>query len=207
MTPIEKVQCKADAISILGLCGSETRGEIRKAWKRKALETHPDQTGGDTALFLKAKAAYELLLEDEDVALDEVREAVRPSRVMPRRPGQEPKVAIRERRLTPEAQEDCLAALRDAPAEGTHDHVVELVQAKGRSLVYIVAGQISAGTNRVALPADILVTNHAKALKIVSFNVPHMTSGDVVVPDQARTEMFPGARSVRIRFSPNLRRH
>ena len=206
MTPIERAQNKAEAISVLGLCGSESIGEIRRAWKRKALETHPDQMGGDTEAFLRAKAAYELLRSEEPVAKP-VSTPDPSARVTPKRPGERAKTVFKERTLTPAEQAECVAVLQAVAEEGTHDHVAEMVQMQGRSLVYIVAAQINGGTNRVALPADILATKRSVDPKIISFNVPCMTSGEVVIPEKTRLELFPGARSVRIRFSPNLNRH
>lgn len=206
MSPIEKAQVKADAISALGLHGAESLGEIRRAWKRKALETHPDQMGGDTEAFLRVKEAYEYLCT-EDSILEAPPVVDNPTPVTPRRPGQAAKSSVKERTLSPEEQEACFTALTEQPESTAASHVAEVIQSQGRSLVYIVASQIAKGRNRVALPADILVTNRRTDPKIVSFDVPCMSAGDIVVPEEIRLELFPGARSVRIRFCPNLRRH
>ncbi len=87
MTPIEKAWIKADAMSVLGLRGSETAHEIRQAWKRKAFEVHPDQSGGEVDEFLRAKAAFELL-SAENSEISTTSEPEVQTRVTPRRPAQ-----------------------------------------------------------------------------------------------------------------------
>ncbi len=47
-------------IAILGLRGQPTDAEVRRAFKRRALETHPDR-GGDAEEFKRVNAAYERL--------------------------------------------------------------------------------------------------------------------------------------------------
>ena len=109
--------------------------------------------------------------------------------------------------LTPEEQAECFALLASQQETGTTDHVAEEIQCQGRNLTYIVASQATAGQNRVALPADVLVTKRTVSPKIVSFELSQPSAGDVLVPETTRREIFPGARSVRIRFCPTLQRH
>jgi len=61
MSPLERVQARTAALEALGLEGSASSREIRKAWKRVAFETHPDRSAGETAAFLRAKTAFEYL--------------------------------------------------------------------------------------------------------------------------------------------------
>tara|TARA_R100001440_G_scaffold66162_3_gene87143 strand:- start:5517 stop:5927 length:411 start_codon:yes stop_codon:yes gene_type:complete len=48
---------------VLGLKRSSSQEEIKKAFRKKALETHPDK-GGDPAEFRKVREAYEALSRD-----------------------------------------------------------------------------------------------------------------------------------------------
>ena len=45
---------------ILGVTPGASRDEVRRAWRRRALETHPDH-GGDDASFSLVHRAYALL--------------------------------------------------------------------------------------------------------------------------------------------------
>jgi hypothetical protein len=48
---------------VLGLKRSSSQEEIKKAFREKAMETHPDK-GGDPAEFRKVREAYEVLTRD-----------------------------------------------------------------------------------------------------------------------------------------------
>jgi DnaJ-class molecular chaperone len=51
--------------SILGLQPGATREEIKKAFRQKAIETHPDRNPGlDRSVFQKVNAAYQELMVD-----------------------------------------------------------------------------------------------------------------------------------------------
>ena len=52
----------ADPYILLGLRRGSTDDEVRAAWKKTALKTHPDKCGDDGTQFRKAKAAYEALV-------------------------------------------------------------------------------------------------------------------------------------------------
>ncbi len=51
-----------DAYTLLGVPRTATSEEIRKAYKRKAMATHPDR-GGSTEAFTAVKSAFELLAD------------------------------------------------------------------------------------------------------------------------------------------------
>lgn len=51
----------ADYYAVLGVAKDAGVNEIRKAFRRKALKTHPDQ-GGDEESFRKLKEAFEYLI-------------------------------------------------------------------------------------------------------------------------------------------------
>jgi hypothetical protein len=49
---------RAGALAVLGLARGATLEEIKRAYRRRALETHPDR-GGDEAAFVRVQRAYE----------------------------------------------------------------------------------------------------------------------------------------------------
>ena len=52
----------ATALSVMGLCESSTPEQIKRAYRRLAMQTHPDK-GGATADFIRVKDAYDCLVE------------------------------------------------------------------------------------------------------------------------------------------------
>lgn len=59
---------KQDYYEILGLSKSATKAEIKKAYRKKAIEFHPDKNPGDSnaeETFKKAAEAYEILSNDD----------------------------------------------------------------------------------------------------------------------------------------------
>lgn len=55
---------ETELYDILGISYTATNEDIKKAFRKKALETHPDK-GGDTEIFKKINAAYEILSDPE----------------------------------------------------------------------------------------------------------------------------------------------
>lgn len=60
MTPIEKSRAEDSALRILGLQRTAIKEEIKTAWRRKVVETHPDRNGGDASRFQLVQAAFEV---------------------------------------------------------------------------------------------------------------------------------------------------
>lgn len=52
-----------DPYKILGVATTASIGEINHAFKRRALETHPDRTGGTKEAFQQVNAAYQKVLK------------------------------------------------------------------------------------------------------------------------------------------------
>jgi DnaJ-class molecular chaperone len=50
-----------DYYSILGVSKTATQEEIKKAFRKKAMEHHPDRTGGDDTVFKQINEAYDTL--------------------------------------------------------------------------------------------------------------------------------------------------
>jgi len=203
MSPIQKVQARAAALETLGLAGSASPDDIRRAWKRLAFETHPDKSAGESGAFLGVNAAFEYL---KSLKTDLGSEADYGPATHTGSAGTVPHRAVRphiETRTDHLAEDDiaeCRALLEDDPLEDAADHVAEAVHRKGRDLLYVVPGAAAPGLNRVALPAAVLTGRRKVAPKIVSFRVAGSCVGEILVPEETRLTEFPGARSVRIRF-------
>jgi len=53
---------RSSSHEILGVDPDATESEIKRAYREKILETHPDKVGGDGQEFIKVKQAYECLI-------------------------------------------------------------------------------------------------------------------------------------------------
>lgn len=56
---------KRDYYEVLGVGKSASPDEVKKAFRRKAVELHPDKEGGDEAKFKEVNEAYEVLKDSE----------------------------------------------------------------------------------------------------------------------------------------------
>lgn len=57
-TPVARVETKPDSIwTLLGVSSRATEEELKAAYRKKAIETHPDR-GGDAETFRRVVAAY-----------------------------------------------------------------------------------------------------------------------------------------------------
>jgi DnaJ homolog subfamily C member 7 len=54
---------RSNSYDILEIDEDADENEIKKAFRKKALETHPDKTGGDDELFKKVREAYETIMK------------------------------------------------------------------------------------------------------------------------------------------------
>ncbi len=56
---------KRDYYEVLGVAKGASDDEIKKAFRRKAVEHHPDKTGGDDSAFKEINEAYEILKDQQ----------------------------------------------------------------------------------------------------------------------------------------------
>ena len=87
MTPIERVQRRAEAARRLDVSIYTPADVLKAKWRRCAFETHPDRNGGDAAAFNELQLAYEILAgsaPDNAQFAKEATAAVRPRRVVSR---------------------------------------------------------------------------------------------------------------------------
>lgn len=56
---------KRDYYEVLGVAKDASADEIKKAFRRKAVEVHPDKQGGDEAKFKEVNEAYEVLKDSQ----------------------------------------------------------------------------------------------------------------------------------------------
>jgi len=59
---------KRDYYEVLGVSKSASAEEIKKAFRKKAIEHHPDKTGGDDTKFKEIGEAYEVLSDEQKKA-------------------------------------------------------------------------------------------------------------------------------------------
>lgn len=62
---LEELIKEQDYYAILGVAKTASEAEIKKAYRRRAVQTHPDKTGGDRRAFDKVSEAYDVLSDDE----------------------------------------------------------------------------------------------------------------------------------------------
>ena len=189
MTPIERVSARSKALAILGLRGNPTKSEVRKMFRKLAFEKHPDQGNSTDEEFARISDSYHLLSE---IAADDAPAAAATSL-------SRPSVQPIETEFDEHTLDMCHDLLDEMEAFATH-HLATRLYRKGRMLTYYVPTPAGSGLNQIALPTGDLVDS--RRVSVMSYDV---WSGDICgnvydVPAQQCAKLFPGARSVQIRF-------
>lgn len=192
MTPIQKISRRNQALSILGIQGNPTRAELRRAFRKLAFKMHPDHGEGTSEAFARLSDAYNLLAE---TALDD---EPGPANAITHRP--RPTVPAMETVFDAAIQELCKQALNTAENIGT-PHIATRLFRKGRMLTYLVPTRPSEGLNQVALPTGDLVDPRKVETTLLEVWSGDLCGSGYDVPAQVCARLFPGARSVQVRFA------
>ncbi|MEL7149134.1 MAG: J domain-containing protein [Pseudomonadota bacterium] len=202
MSPIDRVASRNQAFEVLGVSGSPTRTDIRKAYRDLAFKKHPDQHPECGTEFSRITEAYrficdhadELGITDTPEPEDVANESVAPRRVS--RPSLKPS----EREFDAKTMSECEAYLEECNYEGT-PHVASAIYRMGRNLTYFVRTPIAKGRNAVVLPTGMLQDTRKTMPKIVTFDHRDAHGGYFEMPTETCVEHFPGARQIQIRFA------
>ncbi|WP_413717843.1 J domain-containing protein [Silicimonas sp. MF1-12-2] len=189
MTPIERVSVRSKALATLGLQGNPTKSEVRNVFRRLAFEKHPDKCKGADDEFARISEAYQMLFESAED------DTPKPPSASVSRPSVRPVEAVFD--------EQTIALCR-ALFEGTHEeashHVATRLYRKGRMLTYFVPTSVLEGQNKVALPTGDLIDSRRVQTRLVDVHSADLAGNIFDVPAKICAEVFPGARSVQIRF-------
>ena len=193
MTPIERISEKSEALAALGLPAQTNTAEIRKAYKSLVLEKHPDQGACSTSEFTAITDAYQFLKANAD-ALG-IPDAPKPARRATSRPMMQPT----ETEFSEDTIEECKSCLPGIATDA--EHVSTILHRLGRKLTYFVPTAPANGTNDVVVPTGELVDTRRAHPRLVSVDANDIAAGVYEVPSDVCEDIFPGARSVKIRFS------
>lgn len=172
---------RADALDALGLRGPAPEAMIRKAWKDRVFEMHPDRGGSDQDLA-RVNAAYRSL------------------KTLPRRTATPSRPAVLARLIPVSAEDQAAARAKLAETGEGPGHVPEMLSAEGRRLTFIVSAEMAPGRNRVALPTRSIDGARRGTTRLLTFVSETGGPGELQVPEAALAEIFPGARSVTVHF-------
>lgn len=195
MTPIERISARSKALSLLGMTGTPSKSEIRKAFRKLAFEKHPDHGKGSPEEFARISDAYNLLSAGAEDA----------SAPRPRSPSavSRPELRATETTFDADTVDLCDAHLSEADGNGL-DHVATRLYRKGRVLTYYVPTPPAKGQNRVALPTGDLEDTRRIRPRIVDVRHADLVGNAYDVPRHIAAKTFPGARAVQIRFGSVL---
>lgn len=193
MTPIQRISEKSQALDILSLGKTATTADIRAAYKVLVQEKHPDHGRGTSEEFAEINEAYQFLKKNaEELG---IRDARVTTRTISRRPSIKPTETVFSNDVIAECQ-SCLD--KDA---GRAQHISTMLHRMGRKLTYFVPSAPANGTNEVVVPTGELVDHRHAVPQVVAVNTNDISAGVYDVPQDLCDELFPGARSVKIRFS------
>lgn len=195
MTSKPSMQDRILASQTLGVTLGAGLPEIRRAWRQAAFDMHPDR-GGCAKAFAALSEAYQVLRETvpgEPTA--QRREA--PVEVSPQRP-KRPSLRKRTEPIRSDAKSRCVEILRALAVQG---QVATEARRTGRNVSYFFEDPAQEGANHVSVDiGDFIRRDSAKAVHV---EVQATSSGQstIELPEQTLSELFPGARRVRLHFA------
>ena len=197
MSPIERVRQRSKARSILGLDGAPSLEEIRKAYRRKAFDIHPDRGHGSSDDLAELNAAYALLTGDMPEAANAGPAPER--KVTARRPSR-PELGIRVLAVDEMTMKRAERLLAETREDASAEHVAVNIRQTGRRLTYLFSSRLIQGRNRIALPAEVLASPVRNTPRIITFRSANAGRGQVRLPRDLVTANFPGATEVVLQF-------
>ncbi|MDA8586189.1 J domain-containing protein [Rhodobacteraceae bacterium] len=193
MTPIQRVSEKSQALAVLGLSSNANTADVRNAFKALALEKHPDQGVGSTSEFALITDAYVFLKENAvDLGIPDAPKLRRPVTTRPL-------MQATETEFTEDVIAECKACLQGAAEHA--EHVSTILHRMGRKLTYFVPTEPANGPNEVVVPTGELVDSRHTLPQVVPVDARDIAAGVYDVPSNVCEKLFPGARSVKIRFA------
>ena len=191
MTTYQPLAGPFEALSILGMSGNPTKAEIKRVFRKLALEKHPDRGVTSHEEFAKINDAYrEALDHAENNAAP-----VRPSRHKVGRPA----VKTSEREFSDAALRACRRALDEAQSAGGRQFATKLVQ-RGSVLTFVVPGTASIGFNQIALPIEGGESTSRPSAIVLEFWSGDIRDGVYDIPADLCAKTFPDARGAKVRF-------
>ncbi|MEO1537514.1 MAG: J domain-containing protein [Pseudomonadota bacterium] len=202
MSPIDRLASRSQAFEALGVTGSPTKSEIRKAYRDLAFRKHPDQHPECADEFSRITQAYRYICDHakELGILDTPKpEDVSNDSRAPRRVSR-PSIKPSEQSFDAGTMSECEAYLDECRFDGIA-HIASAVYRKGRNLTYYVKTPIAKGRNGVVLPLGMLEDTRKTLPKLVVFDYLDAQGGYFEIPAETCAEHFPGARQIQIRFA------
>lgn len=204
MSPIDRLASRNQAFEVLGVTGSPTRSDIRKAYRDLAFKKHPDQHPECGAEFSRITEAYRYICEHaEELGITDTPEpeevANQNETVSPRRVSR-PSIKPTEREFDGQTMAECEAYLDQCEFDGTA-HIAAAIYRMGRNLTYFVRTPLATGRNAVVLPTGMLEDTRKTLPKMIVFDQRDAHGGFFEMPSETCAEHFPGARQIQIRFA------
>lgn len=193
MTPIERVSEKSRAFAILGVSRECTKSDIKSAYHQLAREKHPDQGHGSSEEFSRITGAYQFLnkhADDLGISNESKSESTRVAR---------PALKPSETLFSSDVINECVSHLDDSI--DVAQHVSTQLHRTGRKLTYFVPTPFKKGANMVVVPTGELIDTRNAHPKMLVLDSRDLSGAVYEVPAAVCAEIFPGARSVHIRFA------
>lgn len=198
MTPIERLSEKSRALAVLGLPKTATILDIRAAYKRLVLEKHPDHSHGSGDEISGITEAYHFLKANADeLGIKDAPVTHTPGRVS--RVTSRPSIQPTETRFSDDVLAECQSRLTENADAA--QHVSTMLHRLGRKLTYFVPAAPASGANAVVVPTGQLVDHRHAVPQVVPVDASQIAAGVYEVPAEVCSTLFPGARSVQIRFA------